>query len=241
MDDGVLEVVLDWPQARNSLGPDDADTLFNRLQPAWSDECRCVVVRAEGDSFCAGGNLKAVWQLVQEGTDALQSKVYGSFQRLARGLREAPVPVLAAVNGPAIGLGFDLALACDMRFFGARSWVAQGWASFGLIPATGGLHYLRAIGGRDLAWRLLGAPNERWSPDELAAAGLGTAVPDADVAARDTAHRLAELPREVLVACKELLGTTDFAAHLERAAAHQVRFFQSEFFAAHVRARFGVA
>jgi hypothetical protein len=45
----------------------------------------------------------------------------------------------------------------------------------------------------------------------------------------------------VLVAYKELLGVTDYATHLDRAAAHQVRFFQSEFFAAHVRARFGVA
>ena len=175
--DGVLEVVLSWPEVRNALGPADADSLIVRLSEAEDEACRCVVLSAEGTAFCAGGNLREVWRLVQMGEDAVRARIYGSFQGLVRRLRSLPVPVIAAVDGPAVGLGFDLALACDLRLFGADAWVQQGWATVGLIPATGGFRFLSEIGGRDLCWEMLAERDRRLAPDELAARGLGGACP----------------------------------------------------------------
>ena len=144
--DGVLVVVLSWPRSVTCGIPADADSLIVRLSEAEDEACRCVVLSAEGTAFCAGGNLREVWRLVQMGEDAVRARIYGSFQGLVRRLRSLPVPVIAAVDGPAVGLGFDLALACDLRLFGADAWVQQGWATVGLIPATGGFRFLSRSG-----------------------------------------------------------------------------------------------
>lgn len=221
---GVLEVVLDWPETRNALGPEEADELRARLGDAASEAVRCVVLRSEGRAFCAGGNLKAIASLVEQGEAALRERLYGSFQGLFRALADLPVPVVAAVSAPAIGLGLDLALACDMRYFGPRVWARQGWSSLGLIPATGGLFHVRALAGSEIAWRLLAAGERRVDAAELAAWGLGEVVSDADAEARRAAHALAAQPRDRLVASKSLIREMDRDAHLRAALDHQVGF-----------------
>ena len=222
--EGVVDVVLDWPETRNAVGPDEADQLGAALAEAASGDARCVVVRSEGRAFCAGGNLRSVLALVEVGEEALRERLYASFQGLFRALHEVPVPVLAAVSGPAIGLGLDLVLACDMRYFGLGAWVRQGWSSLGLIPATGGLAYARRVGGPDAAWHLLSAGDRRIQPSELAAWGVGSSVPDADAEARRAACALAAAPRDRIVATKALVREVDQAAHLRAALDHQVTF-----------------
>ncbi len=80
--------------------------------------------------------------------------VYGAYQGLIRTVTELPVPTVAAVDGPAVGMGFDLALACDSRFIGPEGWCRQGWARIGLIPGTGGELLLR-LRAPSALWRLL--------------------------------------------------------------------------------------
>ena len=237
--DGVLEVVLTWPDVRNALGPDDADTLTARLAEAADERCRAVVLSAEGRAFCAGGNLREVWRLAQAGETAVAERIYRSYQGLIRCIRGLEVPVVAAVDGPAIGLGFDLALACDLRFFGAAAWVQQGWASVGLIPAVGGFHFVRELGGPQLAWELLTDRDRRLGPDELERRGLGRAVEHAGTAARAAAADLAGLPRDVLAASKELLAIDDLDDYLDRARQIQAAFFVGPRFAAYVEQTFG--
>ena len=67
---------------------------------------------------------------------------------MIRTLMAVPVPTIAAVDGAAVGMGMDLALACDSRFIGTTGWMRQGWARYGAIPATGGLVFL----GEHLRW-----------------------------------------------------------------------------------------
>ena len=238
-EDGVLEVVLTWPDVRNALGPDDADTLSARLAEATDERCRAVVLSAQGRAFCAGGNLREVWRMAQAGEAAVAERIYRSYQGLIRSIRRLEVPVVAAVDGPAIGLGFDLALACDLRFFGADAWVQQGWASVGLIPAVGGFHFLKQLGGPQLAWELLVDRDRRLGPDELERRGLGRAVAHAGTAARAAAADLAGLPRDVLAAGKELLAIDDFDDYLDRARQIQAGFFVGPRFAAYVEQVFG--
>lgn len=228
--DGVFEVLLDWPETRNALGPDEADELRARLEAGASDDVRCVVVGSEGPAFCSGGNLKAIASLVEQGETALRDRLYGSFQGLFRTLSDLPVPVVAAVSGPAVGLGLDLALACDVRYFGPRVWARQGWSSLGLIPATGGLFHVRSLAGSEIAWRLLAAGDRRIEASELAAWGLGEAVADADAEALRAAHALAAQPRDRLVASKSLIRETDREAHLRAALDHQVSFLLDPMF-----------
>lgn len=238
-DDGVLEVALTWPDVRNALGPDDADTLSSRLAEARDERCRAVVLSAEGRAFCAGGNLRQVWQLAQAGEAAISDRIYRSYQGLIRRIRTLEVPVVAAVDGPAIGLGLDLALACDLRFFGRGAWVQQGWAAVGLIPAVGGFHFLKQLGGPQLAWELMVDRDLRLGPEELERRGLGRAVDRAGPAARAAAADLAGLPRDVLAASKELLAIDGLDDYLDRARQLQAGFFVGPRFAAYVERVFG--
>src|SRR6202034_3400036 len=102
-----------------------------------------------------GGDLESFAELSAQTTvRELRSRIYGDVQALVRSLWSCPVPTFAAVDGPAIGLGFDLALACDGRFFGPAGYVQQGWARAGLIPGIGGIALLSRCGS-DLLWRLV--------------------------------------------------------------------------------------
>jgi enoyl-CoA hydratase/carnithine racemase len=115
-----------------------------------------------------------------------------------RQLLALEVPTVAAVDGAAVGMGFDLALACDSRLIGPAGWCMQGWGRAGLTAGTGGCLMLRLL-NPSILWKLLeeqpridGILAERW--------GLGEAVTEGT--ARDAAVRrisaLARLPRRAL-------------------------------------------
>ncbi len=163
---GFSEVVLSWPERRNALGPAEANVLREALTRAADDQfCRVIVLHAEGKVFCAGGDLRAVLDMVDQGEQALRAGLYDAFQGLLRTVRTSPVPIIAAVDGPAIGLGLDLALACQARVLGSKAWVSQGWAQLGLISAPGGIWDQSRLASA-LTWRL--ASSGRLSAAELA-------------------------------------------------------------------------
>jgi len=147
-------VVLDWPEKRNALGPDEANQVAAALREAAAQpDIRGVVVTGNG-AFCAGGDINGMVARAGMPAEERRALVYGAYQGLIRTLLDLPVPTVAAVDGPAVGMGFDLALACDSRLIGPEGWCRQGWARIGLIPGTGGelLLRLRAPGA---LWRLL--------------------------------------------------------------------------------------
>jgi enoyl-CoA hydratase/carnithine racemase len=219
----VTELSLDWPDVRNALGPDEGRELRLAVEQATTDEQSCaVVLSANGPAFCAGGNLRAIVQLAQGGEQAVRDTIYAEFQGLFRALSDSPVPVLSAVDGPAIGFGCDLALACSSTFIGAKGWIAQGWARAGLIPATGGTHYACRRAGEQSMWRLMAASKVDGPTAE--AWGLGIACDDARAAALDMAGRLAELPPGPVRTVKRLARIDDFDRHLAAALEAQVGF-----------------
>jgi enoyl-CoA hydratase/carnithine racemase len=173
-------VMLDWPDKRNALGPDEANEVAAALRAAAArPEVRGVVVTGNG-AFCAGGDLSGMVARADMPPGQRRELVYGAYQGLIRTVIDLPVPTVAAVDGPAVGLGFDLALACDSRFIGPEGWCRQGWAWIGLIPGTGGelLVRMRAPG---VLWRLLdGQPRIGAALAERL--GLGEATTDGTTA-----------------------------------------------------------
>lgn len=149
--DGVRRITLSRPQVLNAITPDMHDELeqaFNQFAAA-SDEHVCVVT-GEGRGFCAGTDLKAV--VASGGHRSYPAHGYaGIVERF-----DCPKPVIAAVNGLALGGGFELALACDLI-------VASDQASFGLpeplvgaVALGGGLHRLaRQIGQKQALGMIL--------------------------------------------------------------------------------------
>jgi enoyl-CoA hydratase/carnithine racemase len=229
--DGVVDITLDWPEARNALGPAEARELRLAIEAASAnDSIGTIMLSANGKAFCAGGNLTEVVRLAAAGADAVRNTIYGEFQGVFRAIRESTVPVIAAVDGPAVGFGCDLAIAGQMTFIGSLGWLGQGWIHAGLIPATGGIHYVTRRAGPQAVWRLLeakqvdGPTAESW--------GLGIACDHARTAALNMATRLAALPRAQLKAMVQLARINDPQAHLAAALDYQVGFITHPDFAA---------
>jgi 2-(1,2-epoxy-1,2-dihydrophenyl)acetyl-CoA isomerase len=169
---------LNRPERRNALTVELTGALADAVVSAGSDVgVRAIVLTGSPPVFCAGGDLPALGELAEQGAIAVTDVIYRQFHRLVTALGAAPVPVIAAVNGPALGAGLDLALACDLRYAAASARFASSWISVGLVPGMGGAHQLtRAIGStRAAEMVLLGKPI---SSTEAVAWGLVNAVAD---------------------------------------------------------------
>lgn len=147
-------VTLNWPQKRNALGPPEAGEFADALrQVADEPGVRGVVVTGNG-AFCAGGDLKGMIARADMPPEERRRLVYTAYQGMIKTIIGLPVPTFAAIDGPAVGMGFDIALACDVRIVGPGGWFRQGWAGIGLIPGTGGELLLRMRAPAAL-WRLV--------------------------------------------------------------------------------------
>jgi len=199
--DGPCAIVtLDWPQKRNALGPAEASELASALrQAADQPGVRGIVLTGNG-AFCAGGDIKGMIARADMPPQERRRLVYAAFQGMIRTVIDLPLPTFAAVDGPAVGMGFDIALACDVRMIGPGGWFRQGWAGIGLIPGTGGELLLRLRAPAAL-WQLIpgqpkvdGAAAERLGLGEAA----GDEFADARTAAVARVHKLAGTPRATI-------------------------------------------
>ena len=113
--DGTLIVTMRWLSKRNAIGPDEAKTLSDAISEGDDGEVTAMILTGEG-AFSSGGDLPTFAKISKESSeDDIRERVYGDVQGILRALRSIKVPTIAAVDGPAIGLGMDIALACDMR------------------------------------------------------------------------------------------------------------------------------
>lgn len=198
VDDGVGVITINWPERRNALSPDDGrelGVLIENLSSA--PDTRVLVITGNG-AFCAGGHLGGISERTTHSAKEHRTRIATGPQRMIRSIVMSPIPVLAAIDGAAIGLGFDLALACDGRIIGPDGWCMQGWGRIGVIPGTGGVLLLGRL-NPTLLWRLL-ATQEKLRGPEAERLGLAQAVTETSAieAATAQARSLATQPREVL-------------------------------------------
>jgi len=145
--DGVAHVVLDDPARRNVLSPPMVQGLVDAYDAAEADgTVNCVVLSARGKAFCAGAEL-AVLEAAAGGDHAGVEDVYRGFLRVAR----SPLPTIAVVDGPAVGAGFNLALACDLRIASAGALFDARFTTLRLLPGGGHVWLLEQAVGRQAA------------------------------------------------------------------------------------------
>ena len=197
-------LIFDWPEQRNAIGPDEAVHITTALQEVATDPEVCGIVLTGEGAFCAGGNLKGKVFKQDTTSEQRSASIYGPVHGMIRAIVSTPVPTVAAIDGPAVALGFDIALACDSRFIGPSGWCMQGWGKLGFVPGAGGemLMRLRAPG---VLWRLL-ENQPRINADMAERLNLGES--SGDVKARDRAiariNALAPMSRDTLAAYVEL-------------------------------------
>jgi 2-(1,2-epoxy-1,2-dihydrophenyl)acetyl-CoA isomerase len=229
-------ITIDRPEKRNALTLPAIAELTEYVRDAGQDPAVAGLVLTGNGAFCAGADLKTLVAKGQEGADGIQETIEEIPQQLIRALLDLPVPTVAALNGPAIGMGMDIALACDSRLLSGAGWMMQGWGRVGLIPGTGGELLLRERNG-SILWRLLeeqrpidGAQAERW--------GLGESVDeDAVTAAVRRIEALAKMPRAALSTYVSMFRSglkARLDEHLAMCARAQVALLTSEAFAVRV-------
>lgn len=222
---------LNRPEALNALDAELVRVLGDALERATADaSVRVLVLTGEGGAFCSGADLKEALGALDAGAD-LGGRL-AAFQKSVRLIAAARQPVLAAVDGAAVGFGADLALACDLRLLSERAYFQEKFVGIGLMPDGGGTFHLpRLLGlGRALELTLLA---ERL--DAARAVELGLAlrvVPPSELVpqALALAERLAEGPPLALAAIKQAVRASldgTFEQALEREAEGQTKLLRS--------------
>ena len=146
--DHIGNVTLNRPEKANAFDPEMCDDLLEGLRMlSTADQVRVIVITGTGKAFCAGADLGMLGtqgeQLVKAGKD------------IALAIRNAPKPVLAAVNGAAAGGGANLALACDYRIASDQASIGQVFHKLGLGPDWGGSYFLPRLTGISKALELV--------------------------------------------------------------------------------------
>jgi len=150
--DHVLLLTMSSPDTRNALtGPEQFADFERTCDEINADKSiRVVVLTGEGSAFCAGGNVKDMRDRkgLFAGDPFDQADAYrDGIQRIPRAIHSLNVPTIAAVNGPAVGAGCDLATMCDIRIASEKAMFAESFVKLGIIPGDGGAWFLpRAVG-----------------------------------------------------------------------------------------------
>ena len=174
--DGVAVLTLNEPDRRNAMTAELTSAWKSAIADLAVDRgLRAVVVAASGSAFCAGGDLS--W-IEGDGSptspDALRDKML-PFYRTWLSIRELEVPTIAAVNGPAIGAGLCLALACDLRFAAADAAFSAPFTMLGIHPGMAATFLMPEVMGMAMTRDLL-FTGRRLSAEEALACGLVTRI-----------------------------------------------------------------
>lgn len=207
----VATITLNRPEARNAYTEAMVKDLLAAIDTADADDgVRAVVLTGAGPAFSAGGDLKAMRDRTGmfEGDPAeLRNHYRTGLQQLPRRFDQFEKPVIAAVNGAAIGAGLDLALMADLRIASRDARFGSTFARVGLIPGDGGAYLLTRVVGFARALDLV-LTARIVDAEEALAMNLVTSVvePDAVVdVARDRAEQIASLPPKAVQAAKACL------------------------------------
>jgi len=212
VDGDVGTLTLDRPEAFNAMNPEMIAEL--PLAFAWFADrapLRALIVTGAGKAFCAGGDVNWFKTGVESDEIDLPSEVRRGAEALHAAivdLRRIPYPVIAAVNGPAAGAGFSLALACDTRIASEAAFFACAYGRIGASPDGGMTYFLpRVVGPSRALELLLNDPNMK-AEDALAEKLVAEVVPHDELMdrARAKAEKLAAKAPHYVRMAKILVG-----------------------------------
>lgn len=212
-DQGIATITLNRADLRNPISDLDLiEALLGTLTQIEDDpNVRCAILTGAGTAFSAGGNLKAMRPDSGGLNASLPARTRRNYksgiQRLPLAFAALEVPVIAAVNGPAIGAGLDLACMCDLRVASESAKFAESFVKLGIIPGDGGAWLLQRIVGFSKAAELTLTGETIDAAEALRIGLVSQVVADGDLmeAARKMAARIACNPSFAVRMAKRLL------------------------------------
>lgn len=237
-DGAVVSATFNRPEERNAISETAHSEEIVQFcqQMARDSSVRAIVLTGAGKAFCAGGNVKHMQDrsgMFAGSPYEIRNQYRTSVQMIGPALSELEVPVIAAINGPAIGLGLDIACMCDIRLMADSAVVAESYVKLGIIPGGGGGWLLPRLIGPQRAslMTLTGDPIDAATAFDY---GLVAEVLPAErlqERARDLAGRIAANPGHATRMAKRLMregADMKLPTLLELAASYQALAHHSE-------------
>ena len=233
LDAGVATVTLNRPEKLNAFAGHMRRDLAEALEQAASDKAvRVVVVTGAGRGFCAGADVKFMQELMERDDVEEFRRLLGAGRRVLTTIRQMAKPVVASVNGPAYGAGFNLALACDIRVASETASFSQSFVKVGLHPDWGGTYFLPRVVPTNIACEMFFLGEAFDAQKALQFGIVNRVVPEAELpaATRELAERLSDAPHASIAAAKRAVYLSE-AESLERMLQYeteaQIQCFQS--------------
>ena len=191
--DRICILTLNRPQLRNAMNEDLAEDFHEAINKIKNDhEIKTLVVTGAGKAFCAGADLKMLLRCIQTNPNSIEEAMfdfYGSFLSIT----DLQIPTIAAINGPAIGAGGCLALACDMRIASHEAKIGFTFIKLGLNPGMGSEYFLSRLVGTARTLELL-MTGDILTADEACRIGLVNKV----VSSEEMMERVMELAGKIV-------------------------------------------
>ena len=189
-------ITLNRPEVHNAFSHEMIHSWRRSLEDAKKDDrVRVIVVTGKGDTFCSGGDIRDMAEGRLRSWD-MKNFLWQGVHRIILTLEDLDKPVLAAINGAAMGAGLDMAIMCDLRVCSDRARLAESYITMGLVPGDGGAYFLPRVVGLAKALELF-FTGDVLSAEEALAVGLVNRVVPHEHLMEETlrlADRIAEKP-----------------------------------------------
>jgi 2-(1,2-epoxy-1,2-dihydrophenyl)acetyl-CoA isomerase len=234
LDSSIATITLNRPEKLNAFVGHMRRDLAEALEHAASDRAaRVVIITGAGRAFCAGADVKYMNELLERQDVEEFKRLLGAGRRVVTTIREMSKPVVAAVNGPAYGAGFNLALACDMRLASESASFSQSFIKVGLHPDWGGTYLLPRTVPTNIACEMFFLGDAFNAEQALRFGIVNRVVADAELLTetRKLAERLRDAPYASIAAAKHAVymsGDSSLERMLQYETEAQLQCFQSE-------------
>jgi enoyl-CoA hydratase/carnithine racemase len=205
----IAIITLNRPKFRNAFSPEMIRLWNSFLADAKEDrDIRVIVVTGKGDTFCSGGDIQDMADGKLKSWD-MKNFLWEGVHRIVLTLEDIDKPVIAAINGAAMGAGMDMALMCDLRVCSDRARLGESYINMGLVPGDGGAYFLPRLVGVSRAMELL-FTGDILSPQEALELGIVNRV---------VPHE--KLMEETMILAEKIAGKPPLAIRMMKRAVYQ--------------------
>jgi 2-(1,2-epoxy-1,2-dihydrophenyl)acetyl-CoA isomerase len=232
--EGIATITLNRPDKLNAFIGHMRRDLAEALEHAGSDRgIKVVIITGAGRAFCSGGDIGFMAELMDRRNSDEFSRILGAGRRVITAIRSMTKPVLASINGPAAGAGFNLALACDLRIASSNATFTQSFVKIGLHPDWGGTYFLPRLVSPNKACEMffLGESIDAAEALRLNLVNQVAAPEELETATLQLAERLRATPPIAIAAVKQAIymsTSSDLDEMLRYETEAQLRCFESE-------------
>jgi 2-(1,2-epoxy-1,2-dihydrophenyl)acetyl-CoA isomerase len=225
-----LWITLNRPERSNAYSSAMVQGLVSVLKHADTDnDIRVIILTGAGKSFCSGGDVKAMREqtgMFAGGPNQLREAYQAGIQQIPLTISQLKTPLIAMVNGPAVGAGCDLAAMCDLRIASSEASFAETFAEVGLVPGDGGAYFLTRLIGFGKAMEMFLTCKKILAPEALEIGLVNKVVPHLELKkeTEELASHLEKLPPIALQMTKKAVSHAyqgDLSSHLELMSAYQ--------------------